>query len=84
MNIQRDEIVPNLDKYSIMKHSDRPLDMLHRQLQANRAAIKYRNPETKRRHFCHLPLFKQAFLTDIKLLREAIREKTISHHSHLL
>lgn len=56
-------------------HSTRPLDMLERQLSTNRAAIRFRHPETNRRHFCHLPEYRQAYLDDVMALRKAIKEK---------
>lgn len=55
-----------------MQHSDRPTDMLLRQLAANRSAARYRNKETGLRHFCHEPIFRQHFVTDIVLLRREI------------
>lgn len=58
-----------------MIHSERPLDMLQRQLEANRAAIRYRHPQTGRRHFCHLVEYRAAYVNDCLLLRKAIRAK---------
>lgn len=58
-----------------MRHKDRPTDMLLRQQQANRNAARYRNPETGQRHFCHLPLFRWAFVIDMLLIRETLRSR---------
>jgi hypothetical protein len=51
--------------------------MLKRQLAANRFAIRYRNPETGKRHFCHLPYFpyKAAFLRDTLGLRAELKKR---------
>lgn len=56
-----------------MKHVDRPTDMLLRQLDANRKAAQYRNPETGVRHFAHIPTFRAAFVRDILAIRYALR-----------
>jgi hypothetical protein len=58
-------------------HSARPTDMIKRQLAANRFAIRYRNPETGKRHFCHLPYFpyKAAFLRDTLGLRAELKKR---------
>jgi hypothetical protein len=58
-------------------YSARPTEMLKRQLAANRFAIRYRNPETGKRHFCHLPYFtyKAAFLRDTLGLRAELRKR---------
>jgi hypothetical protein len=56
-----------------VKHSERPIDMLVRQLAANRSAARYRNKETGLRHFCHEPIFRPYFINDIILLRHALR-----------
>lgn len=57
-----------------MKHADRPMDMLVRQLAANRSAARFRNRATGQRHFCHEKTFRAAFVEDIVALRRAIRE----------
>lgn len=57
-----------------MEHSKRPLDMLLRQLAANRSAARYRNKETGQRHFCHLTTYVRAFVEDTLKLRAAIKE----------
>jgi len=57
-----------------MKHTERPLDMLLRQMQANRNAARYRNKQTGQRHFCHEKNFRAAFVQDTLLLRAAIKE----------
>jgi hypothetical protein len=56
-----------------MKHEERPLDMLQRQLTANRTAIKFRHPVTGQRHFCHLPEYREAYIKDVFALKKAIR-----------
>jgi hypothetical protein len=56
-----------------MEHKNRPTDMLIRQQAANRNAARYRNPETKQRHFCHLPLFRSAFVLDMLAIRKELR-----------
>ncbi len=58
-----------------MKHSERPTDMLLRQLAANRSAARYRNPETGLRHHGHLPTFRPHFVNDIILLKREIRAR---------
>lgn len=60
-----------------MRHEDRPTDMLQRQLFANRASVRYRNPETGMRHFCHLPLYREAFLRDILSARKVLKSRGV-------
>lgn len=52
-----------------MKHADRPTEMLVRQMQANRIAAR------NRKHFCHLPRFRSAFVKDILAIRKVLRER---------
>lgn len=54
-----------------MPHHERPTDMLLRQMQANRNAARYRNDY--KRHFCHLPIFRSAFIRDILAIRNELR-----------
>ena len=56
-------------------YSARPTDMLERQLLANRKAVRYRNPETGKRHYCHYDLFRAAFIRDIRGLRDELRRR---------
>lgn len=42
---------------------------MERYLAVHRAAVRYRNPETGRRHFCHEPTFRWAFVRRVKELR---------------
>jgi len=58
-----------------MKHSQRPTEMLLRQLSALRSAAKHRNNETNQRHFCHLPMFREAFVRDIILIRNELKNR---------
>lgn len=58
-----------------MRHSERPTDMLMRQLAANRSAARYRNLETGQRHHGHLPVFRPHFVNDIILLRRELRAR---------
>lgn len=56
-------------------YSARPDDMLQRQLKANRNAVRYRNPETGKRHYCHFKQFIKPFLKDICGLRAELRKR---------
>jgi hypothetical protein len=49
--------------------------MLERQLLANRNAIRLRRDRPPFRHFCHLPLFRAAFVRDVVGLRNEIRRR---------
>ena len=44
-------------------------------LQVFRTCIRYRNPETGRRHFCHEKLFRVAFLSRVLELKRIVRPK---------
>ena len=58
-----------------MKLSDRPTDMLLRQLQANRNAARYRNPETGKRHHAHVAQFRPYFVREIIAMRDELRKR---------
>jgi hypothetical protein len=64
----------DVDQPIVSNHHSRPLDMLQRQMAANRSAVRYQNKETGLRHFCHEPIFRTAFFNDIILLRRALRK----------
>lgn len=55
----------------------RPTDSLRRAMQANREAACYRNPETGRRHFAHLPEFRPWFVREILTIREELRNRYV-------
>jgi hypothetical protein len=44
-----------------------------RQLGALRAAIRYRNPETGDRHFCHLQQYRAVFASGARVLHRLVR-----------
>lgn len=48
-----------------------------RQLAALRAAARYRNPATGRRHFCHNSLYRAAYVRGIRELRDRLRELSV-------
>lgn len=60
-----------------MNIPDRPTDMLIRQQTANRKAIRYRNPETGWRHFCHDKLYRRAYVLDILAIRAELRKRGV-------
>lgn len=45
----------------------------HRTLAVYRNATRYRHPVTGRRHYCHNPHFRAAFVRSILFLRQYIR-----------
>lgn len=53
-------------------HAVRPLDMLLRQLLANRMAARYRRPSDGKRHHAHLNQYRRYFINDIRMLRHEI------------
>lgn len=61
-----------------MNISERPTDMLERQLKANHHAARRRN------HFAHLPLFRAAFVRDILAMRAELRTRREDWKKHLL
>lgn len=48
---------------------------MERQLAALRAAARYRNPETGRRHFAHIMPYRPHFVTGILELRRLLRTR---------
>ena len=52
-----------------MNVGERPTEMLLRQLDALRRAIRYRNPETGKRHYCHVQYFRRPFANGVRELR---------------
>lgn len=58
-----------------MKIPSRPTDMLLRQMAANRAAARYRNPQTKRGHFAHLLPYRPHFVREIVEMRRELRAR---------
>ena len=60
-----------------MDHSERPTDMLARQMTANRNAACYRNRETGARHFCHDSRYRAAFVRDILAIRKELRSRGV-------
>lgn len=64
---------------------DRPTEMLLRQLDALRKAIHYRNPETGRRHYCHVQHFRKPFADGVRefraeLMRRGVLRGPRTHH----
>ena len=45
----------------------------HRKLNATRSAVRYRNPETKRRHFCHDSLYRAAYVKSLLNFRQLLK-----------
>lgn len=60
----------------LIQFSARPTDMLLRQLEANRNAARYRNPETGRRHYAHEPPYRSHFVVEILAMRSELRKRT--------
>lgn len=58
-----------------MNISDRPTEMLLRQLKANRNAARYRNPETGKRHHAHLAQYRPHFVREILAMRAELRNR---------
>jgi hypothetical protein len=58
-----------------MNIEDRPTEMLERQLDANRRAARYRNPETGRRHCCHEPRFRAHYVREILAMRLVLKAR---------
>lgn len=58
-----------------MRIQDRPTEMLERQLAANRAAARYRNPETRRRHFAHSMPYRPHFVREIISMRAELAQR---------
>ena len=58
-----------------MTIAERPTEMLRRQQNANRNAARFRHPETGRRHFCHLPTFRAAFVVDMLAIRAELHRR---------
>jgi len=56
---------------SSFNYEQRPLDMLYRQQQANRSSAR------NKKHFCHLAIFRAAFVRDILNIRNEIRQRSI-------
>jgi hypothetical protein len=53
---------------------ERPTEMLLRQMQANRSAARYRNPEKPWiRHHAHLPRFRPYFVGEMLAMRAELR-----------
>jgi hypothetical protein len=61
-----------------MKHSERPTEMLLRQMAARRGAARFRNKQTGQRHFCHEKTFCAAFVEDTLFLRREIRSRAVA------
>jgi hypothetical protein len=59
----------------LIKLEDRPTDMLERQLQANRGAARYRNPETGIRHYAHDPFYRRFFVMEILAMKKELRNR---------
>lgn len=58
-----------------MRIEDRPTDMLLRQLQANRNAARYRNPETGKRHHAHIDRYRPHFVREMITMRNELRRR---------
>lgn len=56
-----------------MTLTDMPLDRLIETTAALRAAVRYRNPETGARHFCHLKEYRAVYARSIRERRRLIR-----------
>lgn len=63
----------NSSDYSYVK--GRPTEMLVRQLQANRTAARYRNPETGRRHFAHVLPFRPHFIGEMLAMHAELKRR---------
>lgn len=57
-----------------MKYSlpDLTIEQAKHNLKMMRLAARYRRPETGRRHFCHDPLFRAAYVKDIFRMRKIL------------
>lgn len=58
-----------------MRIEERPTEMIERQLQANRNAARYRNPENGRRHHAHLMPFRPHFVLEIMTMRAVLKSR---------
>lgn len=56
----------------------RPTEMLLRQLEANRNAARYRNPETGKRHHAHVMEFRKHFVLEILAMRAELRSRGVA------
>ena len=54
---------------------DMATDRLRETLKALRNAVRYRNPETGRRHFCHGSEHRAVFADGIKQRRDELRRR---------
>lgn len=57
-----------------MKISERPTEMLERQMLANRSAARYRSASGKR-HFAHDPMFRAAFVREMVEMRNELNKR---------
>ena len=55
----------------------RPTEMLVRQMQANRNAARYRNPENGKRHHAHVDLFRPYFVRELLAMRAELRRRNV-------
>lgn len=69
-------LVYEYEKARAMKIEDRPTEMLERQLQANRNAALYRNPETGKRHHAHIDRYRPHFVREILAMRSELRNRS--------
>lgn len=53
----------------------RPTEMLLRQMQANRSAARYRNPENGKRHHAHIPRYRPFFVGEMLAMRAELRKR---------
>lgn len=54
---------------------DVTIDRLMETTSALRKAVRYRNPENGRRHFCHLPEFRSAFISALLERRHELKRR---------
>jgi hypothetical protein len=63
-----------------MDIKDRPTDMIHRQLAANRSAARCYDTENNRRHFAHLLPYRPYFVIEMLAMRkELINRRSYIH-----
>lgn len=62
----------------MIPYSERPTDMLQRQLLANRSAARYRNPESGRPHFAHDPIYRRHFVVEVLAMRDELRRRGVA------
>jgi hypothetical protein len=53
----------------------RPTEMLERQMQANRNAARFRNPETGRQNFSHLLPYRPYFVREMLAMRRELQRR---------